>query len=311
MIDTDQEIAMKNIFKHIIVPTDFSETASTAHALAAEVGAFYKSKIDLVNVIDATVYAYAGYPLASLSKELMTSAEEAVNKVEMPASAEGLEIGRFVLAGSPAPEIVEHAKRQKADVIIIGTHGHGAVARFFLGSVADKVIHASECPVLVTKMSKGDIKHPVKKDKPFNKILFPTDFSKTANAALARAVAIAEDFDAELFVLHVVDDSLISTHVESERNIILKELRKHALEEMKSQLPDHLVENFETVAAVIKGDPAKETAAYAESHHCDLIVIGSHGRTGMNRALLGSVADKVIRLAHCPVLIEKIVTDED
>lgn len=302
---------MKSRFERIAVPTDFSETAATAHALASEIGAFYDSKIDIVNVIDATVYAYAGYPLASLSSDLMNGAEEALNKVELPASARELEVNRFVLSGTPDQAIVEHTKHHNVDAIVIGTHGHGAVARFFLGSVADKVIHAAECPIIVTKEPKGAIKHPVKKEKPINKILFPTDFSECATGALNRAISLAEDFNAELYVLHVVDDSLISTRVESERNIILKELRRHALEEMKTQLPDHLLENFDTIGAVTKGDPAKETAAYAESHHCDLIVIGSHGRTGVNRALLGSVADKVIRLANCPVLIEKTATVEE
>ncbi|MDC1142884.1 universal stress protein [Planctomycetota bacterium] len=295
---------MKSRFERIVVPTDFSDTAATAHQLAADIGGFYKSKLDLVNVIDATVYAYAGYPLATLSNDLMTGGEDAINGVSLPDSARDLEISRLVLSGTPDKEIAEHAKRVNADVIIIGTHGHGAIARFFLGSVADKVIHAATCPVIVTKMPRGEIKHPVKKEKPINKVLFPTDFSDTATAALDRAIALTEDFDAELYVLHVVDDSLISTRVDSERKIILKELRNHALAEMKSKLPDHLIENFDTIAAVTKGNPAEEIAAFAESHHIDMVVMGSHGRTGFDRALMGSVASKVVRLTHCPVFLE-------
>ncbi|MCA8913379.1 MAG: universal stress protein [Planctomycetes bacterium] len=292
---------MINKFKRIVVPTDFSDTADTAISLAAELADWYGSTLDLVNVVDATVYAYAGYPFASLSKELMSGAEDALNKVKVPAKK--AKLSRYLLSGSPAREIADHAKRHKADLIVIGTHGHGAVARFFLGSVADRVVHESDIPVIITKKPKGKIKHPKAKNKPFSRILFPTDFSETGAKALKRAIALTEDMDAELFVLHVIDDTLISTHVEEERHIILKELRKHALEEMRKHLPKHLMENFETIGAVKRGEPGKAICSYAETHHCDLIVMGTHGRTGIERALIGSVADKVVRRAKSSVYL--------
>lgn len=296
---------MQSKFTKIVVPTDFSETAETAINMASEIAAWYRAQLDVVNVVDATVYAYAGYPFAALSNELTTGAEEALRKLKLPPAAKGLTVNRYVLSGTPAAEINAHAARHKADLIVMGTHGYGTVARFFLGSVADKVLHTAECPVLITKAPKGKVKHPKKKQKAISRVLFPTDFSETANRALKRAVALVEDFDAELFVLHVVDDTLISTHVQTERALILKELRSHALEEMKKGLPVHLLENFDTVGAVKRGEPGKAIAAYAETHACDLIVMGSHGRTGVKRALLGSVADKVVRQAKCGVFIER------
>jgi nucleotide-binding universal stress UspA family protein len=303
-------MAMINKYKRIVVPTDFSDTADTAVKLASDLAGYYRSSLDVVNVVDATVYAYAGYPFASLSKELMTGAEDALNKVKLPASAKNAKVNRYILSGTPAREIVDHADRHKADLIVIGTHGHGAIARFFLGSVADRVVHESNCPVLVTKKPKGEVKHPKKKKKPFTRILFSTDFSETSNLALNQAVALTEDMNAELFVLHVVDDSLISTHVEEERKIILKELREHALKEMHDQLPEELLENFDTIGAVQRGDPGKKIAAYAEKQHCDLIVLGTHGRTGIERALIGSVADKVVRGAKCPVYLVRPETSK-
>jgi nucleotide-binding universal stress UspA family protein len=296
---------MLNKFKRIVVPTDFSETAQTAVNLGAEIAGYYKASLDLVNAVDATVYAYAGYPFASLSKELVASAEEALNRVKLPKAADKINISRYILSGNPAAEIVEHAKRHSADMIVVGTHGHGAVARFILGSVADRVLHEATCPVLVTKAPKGKVTKPKSKPKPITRILFPTDFSDTATKALNRAVALTEDFDAELYVLHIVDDTLISTHVDAERKLILEELRRHALDEMQKQLPPDLLQNFETTGAVKRGEPGKQICAFAETHGCDLIVMGSHGRTGLGRLLIGSVADKVVRRAKCPVFIER------
>lgn len=296
---------MKSRFKRIAIPTDFSETAQTAVSLGGAVAAYYDAEVDLVNAVDATVYAYAGYPFASLTQELLSSAEEAINGVKLPEVAKDVKVNRYIVSGNPAAEVVAHAERNGVDLIVIGTAGHGTIARFFLGSVADRVLHEAKCSVIVTKLPKGEVKHPARKAKPVTRILFPTDFSETATKALKRAVALTEDFDAELFVLHVVDDTLVTTHVDSERKIILEELRRHALEEMKKQLPPELLENFDTIGAVKRGEPGKEIAAYAETHNCDLIVMGSHGRTGVQRVLLGSVADKVVRSAKCPVFIER------
>lgn len=294
---------MQSKFNRILVPTDFSDTAQSALDAAAVIGAWYRSAIDIVTVVDATVYAYAGYPFAPLATELSRSAETALSGLKLPAAAKGLNVSRFVLSGTAAHEIVAHAERSGADLVVIGTHGRGTVGRILLGGTADKVLHSAKCPVLVTKPAKG--KAAPRKIKGVKRVLFPTDFSDCANQALKRAIAITEDFDAELYILHVVDDSIITTHVQKEREIILKDLRNHALEQMKQGLPAELLQNFETIGAVKRGEPGKAIAAYAETHECDLIVMGSHGRSGLGRMLLGSVTDKVVRLSKCPVMVER------
>ncbi|MCC6572853.1 MAG: universal stress protein [Planctomycetes bacterium] len=294
---------MINKFKRVVFPTDFSDTAASAMRTACSIAAQYNAELDVVTVVDSTVYAYAGYPFGSLAADLMNSAETQLKDLKLPKEAAKSKVNRFVLSGNAPKEITDHAMRHNADLIVMATHGPGAVARFFLGSVTDKVLHIAPCAVLVLR--KPDKKTPERKTGGFKRILFPTDFSPTANLALKRAIDLTEDFDAELRLLHIVDDSLISTHVPEERDIILKELRTHALEQMKLGLPADLVENFHTVAAVKKGSPAKVITSYAESEGCDLIVMGSHGRTGLNRVLLGSVADRVVRHAHCPVFIER------
>lgn len=296
---------MQSRFDRIVVPTDFSDTADTAIRAACEVAAYYKSALDIITVVDTKVYAYAGYPFAPLAAQLTEGAEESLNAMKLPPAAKGLNLNRYILSGVPAREIVEYAARVNAGLIAIGTHGYGPLARFVLGSVADRVLHEAKCAVLVTKAPKAKVKHPKKKAKAFTKILFPTDFSETANLAMARAVGLAEDFNAELFVLHVVDDLQISTHVQKEREVILRDLRDHALEQMKKDLPAELLEHFATIGAVKRGEPGKEITTYAQVHGCDLIVMGSHGRTGVGRVLLGSVTDKVVRTAGCPVLVER------
>ncbi len=300
---------MINKFKRIVFPTDFGETAQSALRVASAMAAYYHAQLDIVSVVDSTVYAYAGYPFATLAQDLTKSAEEQLNKLKLPEEAKDVTVKRYVLSGNAAQEVADHAGRHNADLIVMATHARGAIGRFFLGSVTDRMLHVAPCPVLVLRkpeeVANAHAKAAKKSEKAFRKILFPTDFSPTATLALKRAIALTEDYDAELVVLHVVDDSMISTHVENERAIILKGLREHALEEMKKGLPADLLENFHTIGVVKRGDPAKVVPAYAEANHCDLIVMGSHGRTGLGRVLLGSVADRVVRNSRCPVFIER------
>jgi len=306
---------MLNKFKRIVFPTDFGETAQSALRVAAAMAGYYKAQLDVVTVVDSTVYAYAGYPFATLAQDLMKSAEEQLEQLKLPEEAKGVTVKRFVLSGSAGHEITDHARRHSADLIVMATHGRGAVARFFLGSIADKVLHSAPCSVLVLRKpeesAKEHAKAAKKKGQPVTKILVPTDFSPTSQLAVNRAIALTEDYDAELVVLHVIDDDLISTHVQAEREMILKQIQQHALSEMKAMLPKDLVDNFHTIGAVKRGNPAKVIPAFAESHECDLIVMGSHGRTGLGRVLLGSVADGVVRNAKCPVFIERAKQAEE
>lgn len=306
---------MLNKFKRIVFPTDFGETAQSALRVAAAMAAYYRAQLDIVTVVDSTVYAYAGYPFATLAQDLMKSAEEQLEKLTLPEEARGVTVKRFVLSGTAGHEISDHARRHSADLIVMATHGRGTVARFFLGSIADQVLHSAPCSVLVLRKpeesAKEHAKAAKKKGQPVTKILVPTDFSPTSQLAVNRAIALTEDYDAELVILHVVDDDLISTHVQAEREMILKQLQTHALAEMKAMLPKDLVDNFHTIGAVKRGNPAKVIPAFAESHDCDLIVMGSHGRTGLGRVLLGSVADGVVRNAKCPVFIERAKQAEE
>ncbi len=300
---------MINRFKRVVFPTDFSDTAAAAMRTACAMAADFNGELDIVTVVDSTVYAYAGYPFGSLAADLLNSAETQLKELQLPKETNGIKVNRYVLSGNAPREIADHASRHKADLIVMATHGSGAVARFFLGSVTDKVLHVAPCPVLVMRKGKGS-KSESKRGKTFRRILFPTDFSPTANLALKRAVALTQDYDAELLLLHIIDDNLISTHVPGERDIILKELRNHALEQMRKGLPEDLLKNFHTIGVVKRGAPAKTIVAHAQAEDCDLIVMGSHGRTGIDRVLLGSVADRVVRHAHCPVFIERAKATE-
>lgn len=132
----------------------------------------------------------------------------------------------------------------------------------------------------------------------FTRLLVPTDFSAPSNAALAYARILAGAFGARLHVLHLIDNVFLHPVVADPRNIETAALRN--LHDLFSD-DDH--SRFHVVATVEASDtPADEVASYARTHNIDLIVMGTHGRSGVSHVLMGSVAEKVIRTAPCPVL---------
>jgi len=140
----------------------------------------------------------------------------------------------------------------------------------------------------------------------FKRILVPMDFSAPSDAALDYARAVATRFDASLHLLHVAEDPYRALYSAEVFVPEMEGVRDEILGDVISRLKDRLCESdmselHATVAAVI-GTPAGFIVEYAAAHEIDLIVMGTHGRGGMSRLLMGSVAEQVVRTAPCPVL---------
>jgi len=146
----------------------------------------------------------------------------------------------------------------------------------------------------------------------YDDVLVPTDSSKGVNRAVGHAVSIAEKYDATAHVLYVVNTSAYST-LPADSNwgsitAALEDEGEHATGEVAADLRDAGVE---TETAVEEGVPHKAILRYAEDEGVDLIVMGTHGKTGLDRLLLGSVTEKVVRASETPVLTVRMVDEED
>lgn len=135
------------------------------------------------------------------------------------------------------------------------------------------------------------------------KILVPTDFSSNADRALEFAVKLATDCHATLHLLHVDDDPMLNAPTTSEEFRDRFEDRMATM--LASLLADEQRRKLHTTYAIVRGDAAFEIVAYAESHAIDLIVVGSKGRSSLADLLIGSIANKVVHRAKCPVVTVK------
>jgi len=137
------------------------------------------------------------------------------------------------------------------------------------------------------------------------RILFPTDFSEGARHALPYAVDLAKQYDAKLYILHIVYD-VISTsgwyvpHIPVDE--LYDDMEKSALKEMERGCIEAVGGYSKVEHSVARGMPKEEILKFAADNEVDLIVIGTHGRSGIDRILFGSTAERVVRKAPCPVL---------
>lgn len=149
--------------KKILFPTDFSEYADYARPYAVELAKKFGSKITVVHVVAAPTYAVS-YEIAvdvvTVREELEKAAEKRLNDVAAKIAADGIEVDTILEVGSGFVEIIAAARTSEADLIVIATHGWGAVKHLLLGSTAERVVRKAPCPVLTVRHSTHQFVHP-------------------------------------------------------------------------------------------------------------------------------------------------------
>jgi len=144
-------------------------------------------------------------------------------------------------------------------------------------------------------------------------ILFPTDFSNGARAAMDHAISLAKDYQAKLILLYVIQDiSIAEWYIPSSISAgeLIEDMQKSAWQEMDKWIAEVSKQVKDVEKMVVRGVPFVEIIQTAKERNADLIVIGTHGRTGIDHMLFGSTAEKVVRKAACPVLTVRIAGKE-
>jgi nucleotide-binding universal stress UspA family protein len=308
----DAEGAMKTI----LVPLDGSALAEQVLPSVRMLAPILGAKVKLLQVVlEMDPYYLAmdfelSGPFASQRGQrlnpwdvLRQSAENYLERHAAQLRAVGVETAFEVRIGAPAEIIGEVAEREQATLIAMATHGYSGIKRWALGSVADKVVHASNIPVLVVR----GMEQPPTGEPSLKRILVPLDGSALARQALPQAVGLAASIHAELILLTVHAPPLgealeeVSSYPRSDK--LLAALRDRVLGEL-SGLADELHQQQVPVTPVAaEGFPAEAIIDEATRRQVDLIVMATHGYSGLKRWALGSVADKVLHAAMTPLLL--------
>lgn len=277
---------------------------------SGEVDPHFRAAVRLAEAHGATLYAVHAYRLpdpllypypevSTLSPEALSAAHDAVQR-RLEAEVAGLAGTQPVqvraVAGPADAAIVEVAEEVSADLIIVGATQRGAVSRTLLGTTAGRVLRGAPAPVLV---------HRADDRGPPRRVLLTSDLSELSGRMLRHAVgmvrALGADESTETRALLVVGDGLDGPVVPEPAEVsVLEGIAER-------ELRPFLVAAAPGVGAiegrVRLGDPPREILEEAEEWPADLLVVGTHGRGGVSRFLIGSVAESVVRHAHCDVLV--------
>ena len=295
-------------FNRILVPIDFSRRSLKAMPYALAISRQFGADVHLLHVTDVaqqpppTLLTLPLVPQLEWNQRFMKRLEALVLKYRTDGKVSALE----PRIGTAYEEICDVAQELKADLIVTATHGYSGYKRMFLGSTAERVVQHSPCPVLVVRHhfsrwnGSGDLR--TRTGFKLAKILVPTDFSNCSKTAFEYGLQLARDFGAELRLVHVINPHAFpfgDEYTALDPAQLLRETEQAAQKQTRSTAARARTRYS---VQVIHGSPAIEICS-AANEDADLIVISTHGRTGLGHLLIGSVAERVVRHAHCPVLV--------
>jgi len=291
----------------ILAPTDFSGQSLAGLRYAMNLRLKFGSALTLLHVIEPTppMAGIESLVLAQSDSEVAAWALKELAKLTRRESGDEKRVTSLVRMGNPFHEITTEAGENKADLIVIATHGYTGVEHLLLGSTAERVVRHAPCPVLTVPAHT-----PTKrtgKTSPFKikKILIPIDFSDISKGALPWAAFLAAQFKSELVLLYVEEkfpvDYLLGRELMSHLVVPMLKQAEAELEHLAGGLRKTTGTNISVV--VRNGKPFQEVCRATEALGADLIVLTTHGHTGLKHVWLGSTAERVVRHAHCPVLV--------
>ncbi|MEQ9103823.1 MAG: universal stress protein [Rhodothermales bacterium] len=287
----------------LLVPTDFSDNAKQALEWAYWMAEHMDARIRLLHVAELQTVAIPEMPADMFDEEesnALAAAKDVIRELGMDADRIDIEVTSANLYRPPARVIQEVALRIGVRMIVMGTHGRRGLRRLLLGSVTEEVVRHAASPVLVVPLSKK----PFSK-APVSRLFVPLDFSGSTEVLVEEAGTMARVFGAKVDLFHAVDMPYLP--YVGLANDPLKDIEKRALNaagEELQELAAALHEDGLEVEVHKRTGPAGNTILEAaRDNDADLIVMASHGRHGLDRMLLGSVTEKVLRGAECPVLV--------
>ena len=291
-------------FRTILFAADFSDSSREAFSAACSLAREDETRLFVVSVAEPDWVAEQPVFLGQCSVELhkedrdgygLELLKQKLRDEYVPGHPINVEYR--ARQGDICEEILAMAGEIGTDLIVMGTHGRTGMNWLLSGSVATAVLRRAPCPVLALRSSAA------RKLGEARVILHPTDFSENSRPALKVARSLARDLGAQLLILHVTPPAILMD------GTVTGEFGPAAyrafLEELRGQLdgPDL---KYPVETRLILGLDREEIVRTAEEVGCDLIVMGSHGRTGLGRLLMGSVAESVLPRANCPVMIVKL-----
>lgn len=283
----------------ILVATDFSKPGKLVVPYAFKLALALNLRLTILHVMKVPPGIEHWSPGARRSlQSLKTKALLDLGRIVRFANENGLMADHKLLMGIPQDTILEVAHSPDVALIAMGTHGKTGLDQLRLGSVAESTVRQAPCPVLTIGASVTSHTSINPRRLSISRLLVATDFSAASKAALRTAVVLAKRLNARVVLLHAAEPS---GSLQSEPLRIDDLSRKRYAQQFRKIISASRMDDVITDQVVITGNPVQVILDQAKHQKADLIILGTQGRRGMKRLMLGSVAEAVVRRASCPV----------
>jgi nucleotide-binding universal stress UspA family protein len=295
---------MKVEFKQILCATDLSTFSNTAVYYGAALARIFEAKVHLCHVIDLPMVSVHGEAFSYPPDYLESLQDNGYQQLKTLMEPLSVAWEAHVETGAVARTIAGLSEAVGADLVIAATHGRSGLKRLLLGSVTEQLIRIARCPFLIVpppekRMSSQEIDRFAVK-----RVLVGCDFSKDSARAVEYGFSLAQEFQAALHLVHVIEpfaykDALMPDPLTAKVQI---DLDAHLKNKLDILVPKEARNWCDVTTDCLAGRPFEELIKYAVLHTVDLIILGIRGHGLVESFLLGSTTDRVIRRATCPVL---------
>jgi nucleotide-binding universal stress UspA family protein len=288
----------------VLCPVDFSEFSIRAYRYALSIARQYNTKLSVQHAVEPWRYPAADFCISpehfdQFYNALREKSEEQLQQLVKTYSHDGDQTECVVNVWMASDAILALAEAQKADLIVMGTHGRRGFDRLMLGSVTERVMRKASCPVLTVNKPLHDLIGSEKQPGPIHlsRILFCTDFSENSQRALDHATSLAAEYAAELTLLHVLEDSPDAANIQ--------QAIATATEKLDALIPPEARNSgrFKTRTTVRIGKAYQQIIQVALEAQTDLVIMAVRGRGTLDLAVFGSTTHRVIQFGPCPVLV--------
>jgi nucleotide-binding universal stress UspA family protein len=305
------------MFERILVPLDGSVRAELVLSQVGRILRREDAEILLLRVVDIPqpiggVEIAGGLDIPALRQQAREDAQNYLHDMAQRFAGKADKVHGRVAEGPAAQTILDSARKEGVTMIAMSTHGRSGVARWTIGSVAEKVARACDVPLLLVRSFRrnpqGDLEPSLPEEFPFRRILVPVDGSPTSMSIIGSAEKFAQLYDSEVVVLHVRPPYIPASPMLPGMEAGLPAIQPPPIRADKDETTSKAADRFRHAGLKVRrmtleGEAASEILDLSKAEAVDLIALGTHGRSGISRWALGSVAERVLRGAEVPLLI--------
>jgi len=296
---------MRVQMKNILCATDFSNFSNLTIPYGVALAREFNAKLYICHVIDfSSIAIYGEFQLNPVDQQIRIK-KQAAEQLDELIGKQPVKWEPLISAGHIADEVSRLVEEKEIDLVIAATRGRSGLKRLILGSVTERLMRVLACPLLVVHSPEHEFVNPINQQIRLKKILVGCDFSPDSDLAFQHALSLAQEFEASLHLVHVIEPSVYK-ELSKPNNTIGEEIQQGLHERLTQKLIAMVPEearNWCTPATrILEGQPYEELGRYAKAEDMDMIVLGVRGHGLVKTLFLGSTTDRVVRQAPCPVL---------